>query len=351
MVFHPAVPANLQHVHAKGAAEPARREVQTLSDPEVIALSWFGHRRTESLCRRFGWTYWVIETRSRGLIRYLRLAPRTIVRLARKRPQILVVQNPSLVLTALCLVLRPFLRYRLVVDAHNEAVQPYVFSSGPLFWISRWCLRRANVTIVTNEALAQLVRAVGGTPFVLPDPLPAPPPAPAVTESHTGFRVVVISTFAADEPLAEILSAASRLEGVAEFSVTGNLRRLRQSLREQASSNVTFTGFLPESEYWTLLRTCDVAIDLTLKPDCLVCGAYEAVAVRRPVVLTDSAASRTWFGDAAIYVHNDADSIESALREVRDRLEYWTSRVAAAAPRIERAWEELQTALRSYLLG
>ena len=322
----------------------------TLSDPEVVALTWFGHRRTESLCRRFGWTYWVIETRSRGLIRYLRLAPRTILRLARKRPRILVVQNPSLVLTALCVLLRPFFRYRLVADAHNEAVQPFVFNSGPLLWISRLCLRRADVTIVTNEALAQVVRAVGGTPFVLPDPLPVPPPGPAIDESHAGFRVVVISTFAADEPLEEIVSAASRLQGVAEFSITGNLRRLRQPLREQASANVNFTGFLAEAEYWTLLRTCDVVIDLTLKPDCLVCGAYEAVAVRKPLVLTDSEASRTWFGDAAIYVHNDADSIERALRDVTARLEYWKSRVAQAAPGIERAWEERRTALRSYLL-
>lgn len=321
-----------------------------MSNPEVAALTWFGHRRTESLCRRFGWTYWVIDTRSRGLIRYLRLAPRTILWLARKRPRVLVVQNPSLVLTTLCLLLRPVFRYRLVADAHNEAVQPFVFSSGPLLWISRLCLRRADVTIVTNEALAQVVRTVGGTPFVLPDPLPEPPPGPVTGRSHAGFRVTVISTFAADEPLDEIVRAASRLEGVAEFSITGNLRRLRQSLRDQASANVKFTGFLAESDYWMLLKTCDLVIDLTLKPDCLVCGAYEAIAVRKPVILTDSTASRTWFGEAAIYVDNDADSIERAVRDVRERLEHWTSKVMVAAPDIERAWEERRNALRSYLL-
>lgn len=324
--------------------------MQTVSEPEAVALTWFAHRRTESLCRRFGWSYWVIETRSTGLVRYLRLAPRTILRLARMRPQVLVVQNPSLVLTTLCVLLRPFFRYRLVVDAHNEAVRPFAFRNAPLLWLSRLCLRRADVTIVTNEALAHVVQAAGGTPFVLPDPLPEPPPGPAAGESHAGLTVAVISTFAADEPLEEIVSAASRLQGAAEFSITGNLRRLRQSLREQASANVKFTGFLAESEYWALLRNCDVVIDLTLKPDCLVCGAYEAVAVGKPVILTDSTASRAWFGDAAIYVHNDADSIARALRDVSERIEYWTSKVSAAAPGIERAWDERRSALRSYLL-
>lgn len=320
-----------------------------MSDPEVVAITWFGHRRTESLCRRLGWTYWVIETRSRGLIRYLRLAPRTIAKIARQRPRVLVVQNPSLVLASLCVLLRPFLRYVLVMDAHNEAVQPFLFTSVPLRWISRQCLRRADVTLVTNEALARTVETVGGTPFVLPDPLPDPPPTQAMGGSHAGFRVVVISTFSADEPLEEVLSAATRLEGTAEFSITGNIKRLPQRLREQASTNVRFTGFLPESEYWALLRNCDVVMDLTLMPDCLVCGAYEAIAISKPVILTDSVAARGWFGDAAIYAQNDAGSIERVLRDVRDRVAYWTSRVVAAAPRIESAWDERGAALGRYL--
>ena len=322
-----------------------------MSDSGVIALTWFGHRRTESLCKKLGWTYWVIETRSRGLIRYLRLAPRTIFMIAWRKPRILVVQNPSLVLTALCLMFRPIFRYRLVVDAHNEAVQPFLFTSLPLRWISRRCLRGADMTIVTNNALASHVTSAGGTAFVLPDPLPDPPPENAGAEAHprTTFKAAVISTFSADEPLQEILRAASRLVGTVEFKVTGSLQRLPKALREQAPRNVTFTGFLPESEYWALLRSCDVVVDLTLMPDCLVCGAYEAIAVQRPVIVTDSAAAKSWFREAAIYVSNDAASIERVLLQVMDRREYWMAKVAASALEIERAWEERGAALRSYL--
>lgn len=333
-----------------GTAEPNVRELTALSDQQAVAVTWFGHRRTENLCRRLGWTYCVIETPSRGIIRYLRLAPRTIAMIARTRPRVLVVQNPSLVLAMLCVMVRPYFKYRLVVDAHNEAVQPFLLKNELLRRLSRLCLRRADLTIVTNDALARIVDSVGGTPFVLPDPLPEPPQSREMVVSRTGFGVVVISTFSADEPLEEILRAASRLGAAAKFSITGNLKRLPHGLRRQASANVTFTGYLAESEYWALLRSCDVVVDLSLMPDCLVCGAYEAIAVRRPVIVTDSVTSRMWFREAAIYTQNDADAIEKVLRDVRDRPQYWTSRVVDATPVIERAWEERGAALCAHLL-
>jgi glycosyltransferase involved in cell wall biosynthesis len=320
-----------------------------LTDARVLVITWSGHRRTENLCSRLGWTYMTIETRSGGLIRYLRLTPRTVAAIARARPEVLVVQNPSLILATLCVLLRPLLRYLLVVDAHNEAVRPFNLASAPLRWISRQCLRHADLTIVTNDALARVVDAVGGKPFVLPDPLPVPPPTPATVGNDPGFKVVVISTFSADEPLEEIVCAASRLQGTAQFSVTGDLRRLPRRLRQQAPPNVAFTGFLRELDYWALLKSCDVVVDLTLMPDCLVCGAYEAIAVRKPIIMTDSSSARAWFGDAAIYVRNHADSIEQALRDVKNRREYWRTQAAHAVPRIERAWDERRAALPSYL--
>jgi glycosyltransferase involved in cell wall biosynthesis len=306
-----------------------------------MAITWFPHRRTENICARFGWPYVVLETSSRGLLRYIRLAPRTIIAVARSRPAILVVQNPSLVLAVLTTLLRPFFAFKLVVDAHNEAVQPYLSTSTVLRWLSKQCLRRADVTIVTNTALAEHVVRAGGRPFVLPDPLPQPPPIDADDQVRAKLEVVVVSTFASDEPLEEILAAARQMTGVARFSVTGNLSRLPTGLRNQAPPNVVFTGFLPEQAYWTLLRHCDVVMDLTKMPDCLVCGAYEAIAVKKPVVLTDSEAARTWFGDAATYVGNDARQIGEALshflgNDATDR----ESRASRAITRIESAWEE-----------
>ncbi len=317
--------------------------------PRTIALTWTAHRRTENLALRLGWEYVVIASARKGLRRYLQLLPRTARFLSGARPQILVAQNPSLVLAALCLLLRPFLRYRLVVDAHNEAVQPFLNTSAPLKALARWCLRRADLTIVTNENLAQVVSSAGGRPFVLPDPLPVAPEVRTPDRPQGRFRAIVVSTFAPDEPLPEILEAARRLGGEFELLVTGRREKLPKSLAEAMPGNVTLTGFLPDPDYWGLLAGADVVVDLTHMPDCLVCGAYEAVAVHRPLILTRSSAAESWFGTAAAYVSNEPAEIAEALRAMRDRHSEWLVRSQAAAQQIDHKWTGLAASLAAQL--
>lgn len=322
-----------------------------MDEPAIpVAIAWFWHRRTHQLCQRMNWRHLVLETPRTGILRYATLSWRTILTLARDRPRFLVVQNPSMVLVLLCIALRPMLRFRLVVDAHNEAVSPYLFSSFFIRWAARFCLRAADLTIVTNGALARTVAEAKGTPAILPDPLPQPPASEGEPPPPAGFTVVIVSTFARDEPLAEMLAAAKSLqEDGFLFKVTGNPRKLPEELRAQSPANVSFTGFLPEAEYWDLLRGSDAILDLTLMPNCLVCGAYEAVAVRRPLVLSDGAAAREWFGEAASYVGNDAGAIAAGLRDVRQRHQELERRIPAEAERIEARWIALSEDLAATL--
>ena len=84
-----------------------------------LAVSWEQHRRMRELCDGLGLELVVLTTRHRGLARYALLSVRTVALLGRRRPDVLLIQNPSLVLAALTLLLRPLLGFRLVVDAHN----------------------------------------------------------------------------------------------------------------------------------------------------------------------------------------------------------------------------------------
>ena len=80
--------------------------------------------------------------------------------------------TPLLILATLVLAARPFLgRYKVVMDAHNEAVAPFTHAYWPITSLTRHVLRAADVTIVTNAALAEQVRQIGGNPHVLPDRL------------------------------------------------------------------------------------------------------------------------------------------------------------------------------------
>ena len=291
----------------------------TASHPPVLpprsgwlAVAWFGHRRTESICRALGVPLEVMTTGRCGALRYLLLSIRTVVVLVKRRPRVLLVQNPSIGTAVLATLLRPLFRYRLVIDAHNEAVTPYIHDRPAIRRIAGWLLRQADQTLVTNEVLAKIVSATGGRPFVLFDPIPVPPLVEPAGLGP-GPNVVVISTFAPDEPLGVVLEAANRLGGFS-FHVTGRLRDDALRATIDTVANVRLTGFLPEPEYWSLLRGASVILDLTDMPNCIVCGAYEALSVGKPVVLTDDPAARTLFKEAAAYTINRADALCETLQ-------------------------------------
>jgi glycosyltransferase involved in cell wall biosynthesis len=243
--------------------------------------------------------------------------------LRRCRPDLLFVQNPSLALTTLAVLCRPVFGYRLVVDAHNEGVRPYDRPYAFVRWLTRRLLKSADVTIVTNDALADDVRAAGGRPVTLPDSLPVVP-ASTTTRPRTEDApdVAVIATFRRDEPIDAIIAAAATLPEV-QFAFSGPAERYRGT-PDETPANVRLTGFLDDPAYWQLLAQARVVCDLTLKPDCLVCGAYEALALGKPMVLSENLATRQVFGPAAVLTQNSPEAIAAAVRRAiaeRERLE------------------------------
>jgi glycosyltransferase involved in cell wall biosynthesis len=134
--------------------------------------------------------------------------------------------------------------------------------------------------------------------------------------------VVIISSFMSDEPIGAIVSAAGMLPEL-QFAFTGDSKRLGWNTCE-LPPNVRLTGYLAERAFWKLLSQAALVCDLTLKPDCLVCGAYEALALGKPMVLSDNQATREIFGTAAILAGGEAEDIVRAVRtaiEQREQLE------------------------------
>ena len=291
----------------------------------ALALTWADHRRTQELCAGLDLELVVLRTSLRGPLRYLALTTRTLALLLRRRVDVLLVQNPSLVLAALTAVLRRALGYRLIVDAHNEAVVPFINTQRWVRWLSQWVIRKSDLSIVTNRQLAAMVDGSGGRAFVLPDRVPVPPDSATRRDLAGSFNVALIATYAPDEPIAEVFAAVQGTN--VQLYVTGNSRKLNPRVMAAAPANVRFTGFLQEEEYWSLLRSADAVIDLTLMDDCLVCGAYEALALGKPMVLSNNAATVELFGDAAAYTDNTVADIRRAL----ERLRHEHARLAAAA--------------------
>ena len=317
-------------------------------------LTWERHRRTRGIAAHFGLSLAEVGGQGSRLRKIWGQLARTHAKLRARRWKLVFVQNPSIILTVFVLCWRGLFSRKCVVvmDAHNEAVVPEIFPWKIVRMVAAWAVRKADFTIVTNDSLAEKVVALGGRPLVLPDSLPDVPAAPvrALGEAPV-MRLLVIATYASDEPIAEILQAARQLVGVAEFQFTGNFRKLDPAVVASVSANVTFLGFVSDEEYWERMRAADAVVDLTLLDDCLVCGAYEAVALGRPLVLSDKRALRDYFRQGAVYCAEEPAAIVNAVRQLQVDYSRLSEEVAGLRPLLQTEWSGQAAAVVAELAG
>ena len=198
------------------------------------------------------------------------------------------------------------------MDSHNAGVNPPSYAPRILRFVYRLIQRAAHLTIVTNKGLAELVACTGGNPFVLEDTLPS---FPDVGSSRLDgqYNLVCISTFASDEPFLEVIKAAGLIPSTIHIYITGNWEHAKRRLPPSFPTNIILTGYLPDRDYIRLLNAADIILDLTQRENCLVCGAYEGVALGKPLILSDTLAIRSLFNRGAVYTRNKANDIGKAI--------------------------------------
>jgi glycosyltransferase involved in cell wall biosynthesis len=180
---------------------------------------------------------------------------------------------------------------------------------------------RADLVVVTNESHARLISSLGARAYVCQDPLPEIPRGLCPTIALGERSALLICSFAPDEPYEAAFEAFSSLheDGFTLF-VSGNHRKAKTDLSR--FSWVRLLGFLPTDEYRRYLLSASMIIDLTTSEDCLVCGAYEALAAEKPLIISRTAALEKYFGDAAVLTDNTPEAIrESVLSAFAHRYE------------------------------
>jgi len=317
-----------------------------MSGRAPVFITWERHRRTREIAAALHVKLVEVLSRSKGMRRYPSLVIRTIAALVTDRPTHLIVQCPSIVLALLAVLLRPFIGYRLVIDLHNEAVEPFINKSSLYTKILAFLHRSADLGVVTNDPLCAIVRANGGRPFVLPDRVPEIEPAPRAERPATA-HVVFVCTFAPDEPFTEVIEAGRLLGDRVALLVTG--RPPASLLASALPPNVSLTGFVPEAEYERLLREASVVVDLTAMENCLVCGAYESVALGKPLVTSDTRALRSHFRKGTVHTQHDAVSIASAIREAITRSTQLELEMDLLRPQLKGEWDAQLEGLIGFL--
>lgn len=292
-----------------------------------LFIVWYGYsRRAVSLTSELGGQVnFIYETGLNGRwltpLRYLVQGWRTWHLLEREQPEVVLVQAPP-IFAPLIVALWCELRGKTRLPGHQI---PYAIDCHTgTFYARRWSWalpllrllsRRAAVTLVASEAALGILQDWKVQGIFLVDGLPALSPATGTVGSEGEARVAVICSFDPDEPVTEIFATARLLPHIT-FYLSGNPKRMAAKLLSQKPENVILTGFLPDSVYTGLLKNVHGLVILTNERHVLNCGAYEALAVEKPAIISDWPGLRRCFTRGFVYVTNTPEAIAAGIEKM-----------------------------------
>ncbi|MFQ5850236.1 MAG: glycosyltransferase [Candidatus Binatia bacterium] len=297
-----------------------------------IWITWESQRRNHTLSKAVNAKLLQYDSRFTGAPRYLAALLKTLFSVIKERPRLLFVQNPSLVLALFSVHYGRAFTVPVIVDAHNAGLFPSLFLPGRKASatfankVALHILRNATLTLVTNDNLRTYVERHGGRSFVLPDPIPDIICNAEKVRLRGKYNILFPCSYDVDEPYMEVIEAARNLDESIYVYMTGDSGSKKEQLINILPENIVLTGYLAEDEYINLLYSVDAVMVLTTVEDCLVCGAYEAVAAEKPMIISNSKALREYFHKGAIYVDNPGedlprkidDAIANGARLVRE---------------------------------
>ncbi len=328
------------------------------ADPRyLVFISWAPYcSRSDNIARELGGVSYMVYYASFGssywtiLLKYLFQGLKTLALLLRDRPQrVICMSPPVMALIPVWLYCRLLPGRGYVIDYHTAAFVMRIYQR--LFFMQKFFAQRALVNLVTNARLGSIVSGWGGRVHLVSDVrvrfdrIESPP------QLRSGaFNLTFVSRYSKTEPLGVVYEAARRLEGEGvHILVTGDLKDAPPHAVAQRPSNVTLTGFLALEEYAGLLRDSDAVMCLCTNDNTMQRGAYEAMSVETPLVLSDWQLLRDTFSSGAVYVENSVESICDGIRTLRADLEGYRRGVRQLKQRRSDAWDGTVAQLRHYL--
>lgn len=315
-----------------------------------IWITWETQRRSLTLARHLGCKLFIFDIE--GFFRYPLCLLKTLFTLLIHRPRFLFVQNPSIVLAAFSCLYCSITGTKLIVDRHsNFRLNKPRSGSLPIWLFMRfhyYSLKHADITIVTNNYLAHLVKKAGGQATILPDKLPEFP-IRCADDHKENTRLLLISSFGSDEPVQEVIEAFTMLNNKnCELFITGNFKKRLSEIPAHLPPSLHLTGFIPDTQYKNLLTSSDIVLVLTRADYCMLCGCYEAVAAEKPLITSDKQVLREYFS-LAVFVDNHSESILSGIIKVLENPDYYRKKISVMKLEIEKKWNSHFSALNTVL--
>lgn len=280
------------------------------------------------------------------LFQYLILAIKTFFILLKENPDFVITQCPPIQILFPIYCYSKIRRSIFIVDAHTGAFIGKGLHYPVYVKILRFFLRRARLTIIPNQDLVNYLSPWKISYFILEDGLPNLEVKPVVEKLEKA--VVLVSGGGSDEPIGKVIKAAKLVPEVKIF-ITGAAMPKKEEPLTQNLINLTFTGFLAEPEYLNLLRQAEIIMVLTTRPNTILCGAYEALSLEKPMVLSDTETLRHHFPKGVIPVENTAEGIAQGIKQAFSTLPQLQAEILQLKSEKNQQWLEKTQQLKERL--
>ena len=306
-----------------------------------IWISWEQQRRSIELAKKFKCKFFLIE--KEGVLRYPISILQTLFICIRERPALMFVQNPSMILAALACYYGLVRKTFIIVDRHTTFRLNKPHSGSLRIWLFMrlhyMTIKMADLTIVTNDYLANIVKSLGGHPIILPDKLPEIK-INKRRKLKGKYNLLMISSFGNDEPIYEVIDAIKYCPDYVFLYITGNFRKGDFKLPVILPPNVIFTDFIPDQDYIDLLYSVDIAIALTTSDYCMLCGCYEAISAEKVLITSNKSVLKKYFKDA-IFVENTAKGISDGILYALENIQDQKKKIVKMKEYLEHDWQKL----------
>jgi glycosyltransferase involved in cell wall biosynthesis len=194
-----------------------------------------------------------------------------------------------------------------------------------------------------------MVEEWGANAFILAD-IPTTFPQGESFPVDGRFSVAVINSFSPDEPMGEVLEAATSLPHV-RFYITGDPIRAREEFLQHHPDNVEFTGFLPDETYFGLLRAVQAIVVLTTDNHTMQRGACEAVSLGQPIITSDWPLLKAYFPKGTIHVDNSSQGIREGILRMQEERENLAREILDLQRERRLEWADKYAALARLIHG
>jgi hypothetical protein len=271
----------------------------SVSADRILVLTWTPDQNASQLARALGAHLYVPTPGRRAFpapIRYIVQASQTALFVFRKRPQVIIYQDPPFVTGAFLVFLRSGLGFAICASAHSGPFNDPRWTRFKAF--SSWVFSRCEGMFVHNELMLDWARGYGTPTILLRYPGFALAADVAFAPETPGNHILVPLSYRFDEPVRELLTAARSVPHIS-LLLTG---QAPQWAIQAAPANCQFTGWLDRAHYEHLLATARGVVALTTEEHTAQMAAFEAVEHGVPVLTSGTKTLRLFHKAGAVFV-------------------------------------------------